>query len=233
MPISYKDLTEHTYTFDGKEYDDVEIKYDSRHGTAVYKKNVRPEYVWFNGTANHFLITDKITDTTKPLILNPIFGSYEDKVQPGDSAHPSKIWPVKIMRGKQPFDAGNMTLIQPKLAGKIKGSHALWADYDWNASCKAGMDYLGLPYSGKYSFMETQTIWPLNHEVSQATQALQCIECHNSSDSRLSELTGFYLPGRDKNPWVDNLGIAFVILVVAGVTIHTVLRIVSNKKVNN
>jgi len=232
-PIFDEEQPEHSYTFDGVKYNDVEIKYDSRHGTAVYKKNVRPEYVWFNGTANHHLITDKIADTTKPLILNPLFGSYEDNVHPGDSAYPSKIWPVKIMRGKQPFDVGNMTLIQPKLAGKIKGSHALWADYDWDASCKAGMEYMGLPYSGKYSFLETQTIWPLNHEVSESQEALQCIECHNNSDSRLKNLAGFYLPGRDQNPWVDYIGAAFILLIIIGVSIHALLRMTSNHKKNN
>jgi len=231
-PIPTKKLNQHTFTFSGKEYKDVTVKFDSKHGTAVYKKNMRPEYVWFNGTANHHLLNDKIADTSKALVLNPLLGSYEDNVHPVDSAFPSKIWPVKVMRAKQAFDPVNMLLIQPKLVGG-KGSSALWADFDWNASSKAGMAYLGLPYSGKYSFIETQTLWPLNHEVSEASQALQCIDCHNSQDSRLAELTGFYLPGRDQNPWVDNIGIIFVILVIAGVTIHSVLRIVSNKKVNN
>lgn len=231
-PIFDKEMPGHTYTYDGKVYKDVEIQYDSRHGTAIFKKDVQPEYVWFNGTADHYLTGDKIKDTTKTLVLNPLFGSYADNVRPADSAHPSKIWPVKIMRGKQPFDPVNRILIQPKLAGKIKGSNALWADYDWNASCKAGMDYIGQPYSGHYSFIKTESMWPLNHEVSQSEQALQCADCHNATDSRLKNLTGFYLPGRDHNSWVDNSGLLFILLVVLGVTIHGTLRVVSNKKNN-
>jgi len=228
-PVPHDKLSGNTYTFEGKTYNDVEIQFDSKHGTAVFKKNVQPEYVWFNGTANHHLINDKITDTTKAVILNPLFGSYADNVHPVDSAYPSKIWPVKIMRGKQPYDPVNMLLIQPKLVGKAEDG-ALWADFDWNTSSKAGMEYMGLPYSGKYAFIETQTIWPLNHEVSQAKEALQCIDCHNSSDSRLKELTGFYLPGRDQNYLLDMSGILFIILVLLGVSIHGVLRVVSNSK---
>ncbi len=229
-PIFKKMLTDSTYTFDGKTYTDVEVEYDSRHGTAVMKKDVWPEYKWFNGTANHFLITDKITDTLNPLILNPLFGSYQDHYAPINPANRSKIWPVKVMRGKQPYDRGNMTLVQPKLAGKIKGSNALWADYDWDASIKAGMDYLDLPYSGEYGFIETQTLWPLNHEVSQSKQALQCADCHNASNSRLENLTGFYLPGRDNSSLLDSAGLIFLILVLLGVSIHGLLRITSSKK---
>ena len=200
-----------------------------KHGTAVFKKDLRPEYIWFNGTADHHLLTDKIKDTSEVLVLNPLFGSYHDNIYPADSAFPSKIWPVKVMRGKQPYDPVNRLVIQPKLVGK-KGSSALWSDFDWNASSKAGMEYLGLPYSGKYDFIETETLWPLNHEISTSDNALTCIECHNSQDSRLKNLAGFYLPGRDQNPLVDYVGIIFIILVLAGVSIHGFLRVVSNKK---
>ena len=231
-PIFDKKMPGDTYTYNGKVYKNVEIQYDSRHGTAVFKKNVQPEYVWFNGTANHYLTGQKIKDTIQPLILNPLFGSYADNVYPADSAHPSKIWPVKIMRGKQPFDPVNRLLIQPKLAGKIKGSNALWADFNWNASCKAGMEYIGLPYSGHYSFLKTESMWPLNHEVSQSAQALQCADCHSPNNSRLKNLTGFYLPGRDHNSWVDDSGVLFLILILLGVSIHGGIRMVSNKKNN-
>jgi len=228
--IKKMETADSTYTFDGVVYDDVEIHFDPKHGTAVFKKDVCPEYIWFNGTADHFLIEDKIKDTTKPVILNPLLGSYEDHYQPADPTSPSKIWPVKIMRGKQPYDVKNLTLVQPKLAGKIKGSNALWVDFSWNNSIQAGMDYLGRPYSGDYGFIETQTLWPLNHEVSQKNQALQCADCHNADDSRLKNLTGFYLPGRDQNSLLDYTGLIFLILVLAGVSIHGFFRITSSKK---
>ena len=232
-PIPTKKLEEHSFTFGGKEYHDVEIKFDSKHGTAVYKKNMRPEYIWFNGTADHHLLTDKIADTSKVLVLNPLFGSYSDNVHPGDFEHPSKIWPVKVMRAKQPYDPVTRLVIQPKLVGSKKGSNALWVDFDWDASARAGMEYVGLPYSGQYDFIETHTLWPLNHEVSVSNEALQCIDCHNNTDSRLKSLAGFYLPGRDQNPWVDYMGAAFILLIIIGVSIHALLRITSNKKTNN
>lgn len=228
-PIFDKDLPGHTYIYNGKVYKNVEIQYDSRHGTAVFKKDVSPEYVWFNGTANHHLLGDKITDTTKPLILNPLFGSYKDNAFPKDPKNPSKIWPVKIMRGKQPYDPVNMLLIQPKLAGKIKGSNALWVDYNWKASAKAGMESVGLPFSGHVGFLETESMWLLSHEVAPASQSLQCAACHNQKDSKLKNLTGFYMPGRDHSSLLDNLGLIFIILVLMGVSVHGFLRVISNK----
>jgi len=218
---------------DGKPYtewsEDKLHEYDTKHGTAIFGKDLQPEYIWFNGTADHFLITDKVKDTTKPLVLNQLFGSYQDYFNPVDSAHRSKIFPVKVMRGKQIYDPVNRTIIQPKLVGP-KGSGAYWADYDWNASAKAGMDYLNLPYSGKYDFISTESFWPLNHEVSKSDKALKCVDCHRSDGGRLKNLTGFYLPGRDHNSLLDYFGVGFIILVLVGVSIHGTIRIISNKK---
>ncbi|MCD6333662.1 MAG: hypothetical protein J7L89_10370 [Bacteroidales bacterium] len=201
-------------------------EYDSKYGDAEWASLLQPEYVWFNGTANHHLIRDKIASI--PLQLNTLNGSYSDNIHPANPHNVSKIWPVKIMRGKQIYDTVNQVLIQPKLVGK-KGSGAFWADFNWQASATAGMKYLGLPYSGKYGFIETESYWPVNHMVSPADQALQCTDCH-SHNGRLQNLTGFYLPGRDHNRLIDRFGVIFILLVTLGVAIHGFLRISSNKK---
>lgn len=217
----------------GKPYDEEEelspdsIKeYSSKHGTAIFVKNVVPEYVWFNGNTKIHMFRDKITES--PLVLNKLIGSYEDNIHPKDYNHPSKIYPVKVMRGKQIYDYNYKTLIQPKTVGP-KGSGAYWADFDWNASAKAGMEYLGYPYSGKYGFVKTESYWLLNHMVAPKEEALKCESCH-SRNSRLAGLTDFYLPGRDKNTAIEIGGIIFLILVILGVGGHTVLRIVSKKQ---
>ncbi|MBN2614519.1 MAG: tetrathionate reductase family octaheme c-type cytochrome [Bacteroidales bacterium] len=228
-PIPGETLPGNTYTFDGKTFCNVTIHYDSKHGTAVFQKNVEPEYVWFNGTANHHLLHDKIGDTASPLTLNPLFGSYQDRVSPANPENPSKIWPVKVMRGKQPYDPVNRLLINPKLFSREKGKGALWVDFDWNVSAKAGMEYVGLPYSGQLAFMKTQSMWLLNHEVAPADQALQCTACHTNTNSKLKNLSGFYLPGRDNSNLLDNAGLVFIILVLIGVSVHGILRIVSRK----
>ncbi len=212
-----------------KESEDKLHEYDSKHGDATFGKNLKPEYVWFNGTADHHLIEDKID--TVPLELNHLFGSYEDNLHPANPHNVSKIWPVKIMRGKQIYDTVRKTLIQPKLVGK-KGSGAFWADFDWQASATAGMKYMGLPYSGHYGFVETRSYWPINHMVSPAKEALQCADCH-SKQGRLTYLTGFYLPGRDHHNGLDLVGLLFILLVTAGVLVHSFLRVASGRQNEN
>lgn len=199
-------------------------KYYSHKGTFVYRSNVKPEYFWFDGTATHTLVSDTI-DATSVVQINSLGGCSTDGV--------SKIWPVKVHRGKQPYDIVHKTLIQPKLWDKVKGNGALWLDYDWDVAAQNGMDYLGLPYSGQWDFIETEMYWPLNHQVSPASQALTCKECHTSSDEgRLANMDGFYIPGRDRMAGVEYFGYAIVILSLLGVVTHAVIRMFFAKPKN-
>jgi len=202
--------------------------YLSIKGTFVYDKNVIPEYYWFNGLADHFLITDTIT--TIPIQMNTLEGSYKDKGENCESSECSKIWPVKVHRGKQPYDVVNNTLVQPKLWSPQKGDSAYWLDFNWNNSITAGMNYLGLPYSGEYDFIETEMYWPLNHQVSPADKSLKCVDCHTSSEKgRLANLRDFYLPGRDRFTLIDSIGIILLIFTSLGVVIHGGIRIIMGR----
>ncbi len=209
--------------------DTVIYEYDSRHGGAILAKDLKPEYLWWNGYTDHHFITDPIKKDT--VDLNPLMGSYEDNLHPMDPKHPSKIYPVKVMRGNQIYDTKYHRLINPKLVGK-KGSGGYWRDFNWDSSAALGMAYRGLKYSGHYGFIETRSYWPLNHEVAPASQALSCEACH-SRNSRLANLKDFYLPGRDVNKTIDLIGWLMVIGAIIGVTIHGTLRIIANKKVKN
>ena len=202
--------------------------YLSIKGSFVWDDHVIPEYYWFNGLADHFLITDTIKSL--PLQMNSLEGSYTDKGSNCESSACSKIWPVKVHRGKQPYDVVYNKLVQPKLWAPKKGDSAYWQDFDWDKSIIAGMKYLDLPYSGKYGFVETEMYWPLNHQVSPADKSLQCTDCHTSSEKgRLANLRDFYLPGRDRFAIIDNVGILLLILASIGVIIHGGIRIVLRK----
>ena len=217
---------------DGKEIHENDAdgnhNYLSIKGNFVYDDHVTPEYYWFNGIAGHHLITD-IIDTV-PVQMNSLDGSYHDKGINRRSDEPSKIWPVKVHRGKQVYDVVNRTLIQPKLWSPNTGDSAYWKDFDWDMASKAGMDYLGLPYSGEYDFVETEMYWPLNHMVSHSEESLQCIDCHTRDNGRLANLNDFYLPGRDRNKYLDGFGILIILGALAGVTFHSILRRILKKK---
>ena len=206
--------------------DSVIYEYDSRHAAAILAKNVIPDYVWWNGYTDHHFLEDSITGDT--INLNKLMGSYADNLNPMNLKHPSKIYPVKIMRGNQIYDAAYHKLINPKLVG-LKGSGAYWRDFNWDSSATKGMEYLGLKYSGHHDFINTRSYWPLNHEVASANNALTCEECHRPN-GRLEKLSSFYLPGRDRSSFIEWFGILAILGAILGVLIHGTLRILSTKK---
>lgn len=201
------------------EDEDGNETYLSIKGEFVWKKNVQPEYVWFNGTADHYVIGDKV-DTTKVIKMNTLNGSYKDKE--------SKIIPVKIHRAKQIYDCQNKMIIQPKLYAEEKGEGGYWKDFDWDIAAKLGMESVDAPYSGNYCFVHTEMYWPVNHMVSTADKSVECTECHTRENSRLAELQDFYMPGRDRSKWVDAGGRILIILALLGVFMHGAIRIVSH-----
>ncbi len=196
--------------------------YLSIKGSFTWGKNLKPDYIWFNGTATHYLLGDKIEDTAKPVILNSLKGSYSDKV--------SKIVPVKIHTAKQPFDPVNKLLIQPKLFSENKGEGAFWKDFDWNKASEEGMKVVNLPFSGNISFINTIMYWPVNHMVSIKENSVKCVECHTNNGSRLAGLNDFYMPARDRNNIVEAAGYALLALSFVGVLSHGIVRIVSSRK---
>lgn len=209
---------------DGEPYEEDDSlgnhTYMSIKGSFVWKKNVEPEYVWFNGTANHYLLGDKV-DTTDVIRINSFNGSYDDR--------DSKIIPVKIHRAKQIYDPVYKTLIQPKLFAPEKGDGAFWKDFNWNTAAAAGMKEVRLPYSGTYTFVNTEMYWPINHMVSKKEKAVQCAECHTREHGRLAALQGFYMPGRNYNAGVELFGKVLILLSVLGVVGHAAVRIVASR----
>lgn len=208
---------------DGKPYQEEDSlgnhSYLSLKGSFEWARNLKPDYVWFNGTADQYQLGDSITEV--PVQINRLFGSYHDKS--------SKIIPVKTHLGDQIYDKQYRRLVQPKLYADQKGDSAYWQDFDWQAAATAGMKHAGLPYSGDYGFIETKMYWPLNHMVAPKEQALSCTECHTrSTEGRLAKLTGFYVPGRDHNKTLSLGGGWLIVLTLLTVVAHASIRIGSN-----
>jgi octaheme c-type cytochrome (tetrathionate reductase family) len=196
--------------------------YLSIKGSFTWGKNLKPDYIWFNGTAQHYLLGDKIEDTTKPVVLNTLNGSYSDKE--------SKIIPVKIHTARQPFDPVTKMLLQPKLFAEKKGEGAFWKDFNWISASEEGMKDVNLPFSGKISFINTKMYWPVNHMVSSKENTVKCVECHTKENSRLADLNDFYMPARNSNSFIEFAGFSILILSLVGVFSHGTIRIISSRR---
>jgi len=185
--------------------------YMSIKGSFVWGRQLKPEYAWSNGTASHYLIGETF-DAGKPLQINELHGDYADP--------DAKIIPVKIHRAKQIYDTEFKYLIQPKTVSNRPGDGGYWKEFNWNRAAEEGMKEVGLPFSGKYGFAQTEMTWPINHMVSPKAQTVGCTECHTRKDGRLAKLGGFYMPGRDSNTWIERIGGSLVLLTLVGVGAH-------------
>lgn len=194
------------------------VTYLTKKGDFGWGENVQPEYAWFNGDIRWTLLEDEI-DPSKVVPLNSVGGSYTDQG--------ARIWPFKVMRGKQPYDSGNDKMVIPHLFGKSKDAY--WKGFDWKRSLKTGMQDAGAEFSGEYGFVETSMHTPLTHMVSPKEEALGCADCH-SQDGRLAGITDFYMPGRDKNSLLDMFGWLMILGTLGGVSLHGLARIFAKSR---
>ncbi|PLX87735.1 MAG: cytochrome C [Desulfuromonas sp.] len=143
--------------------------YVTKKGDMKYGMNLSPEYAWYTDGKNQAYIRGEKFDPSKPLIMAAPIATRADSG--------AKVYPFKVMRGKQIYDSKNNILITAHLVGE----DGFWKTFDWNKAAEIGMKASGLPYSGEYGFAETVMYWRLNHQVSPKEEALQCLDCHGDS----------------------------------------------------
>ena len=160
------------------------VVYTSEKGKYEVGEHVVPEYIWFNGEIDYPEAKDQIARGDSVLSINRFVGSASDGK--------SRIWPVKVFRGVQPYDPVNKTLIMPHTYGT--DAAAYFKSFNWEKAAAAGMADRGLPFSGKVDFIKSEMTWPLTHMVAPKEQTLACKECHNAKGSlangRLKNLPG-------------------------------------------
>lgn len=140
--------------------------YNMMKGEFIWGMNVTPTYAWFNGSFDKYYLGDEVDPDGITVLTAPLGDRYDAD---------SKIYPFKIHLAKQISDAQYDYLIIPDLFG---GEDAYWVTYDWDRASRAGMEYVDMPYSGQYEFVETSLYESINHEVAPKEGALQCKDCH-------------------------------------------------------
>ncbi len=196
--------------------------YDSKKGNFTYETDVVPEYQWINGDVKYTLLGDpvKVGGVTE---INHYYGSATDGR--------SRIWPVKVFRGKQPYDLETKSLLVPHTATGYgeKDDTAFWQNFKWEAALQAGAEASGQKFGGKFDFVATEMTWPITHMVAPKEDALTCTQCH-SKHGRLQKVEGIYMPGRDNTAWLDTLGWLAVLGALVGVLAHGAVRVYLSRK---
>lgn len=157
--------TEWDWSEAGQDLGDDPHHYLKIKGEFVYEDNVVPEYEWYNGEIERYILGDVI-DPTTPTEMNPPTSSIVDPT--------ATIWPFKVHYAKQIYDSEYNYLIPPTTAGE----GGFWHEFDWDQAARLGAEANGLTYSGEYDFAPTTMHWPITHMVAPKDHALQCDECH-------------------------------------------------------
>ncbi|MFH1468003.1 MAG: tetrathionate reductase family octaheme c-type cytochrome [Pseudomonadota bacterium] len=149
-------------------------------GRFVFGQDVQPEYRWYDADAPvaRYITGDPVVPG-QVLALNTLCGSARD---PG-----ARIWPVKVHRGRQPYDTEHHHLLIPKTYGE--GGY--WTEYDWDQAFTLAAESTGLAYSGHYGWLETEMVWPLSHLTQPGARALQCQGCHGEGGRMDWEALGY------------------------------------------
>ena len=188
-------------------YDYLTIK-----GEMRWEKDVVPEYFWSNGSIMSNTASDMIDPSSVVKVAWPV-GSRDDRN--------SRIFPFKVHHGNQPYDKVNKTLLAPLLGGK----NGYWTTLDWPDALSRGQKALGLPFSGEYGFVNSTYVYPTTHMVAPKDNVVDCTECHIRENSRLENLAGFYMPGRDRFAPLDAIGWVAVLGALVGVVLHGLGRV--------
>jgi octaheme c-type cytochrome (tetrathionate reductase family) len=206
-------------TKDGKPYKTKgafgKYEYLSIKGKMEWKKNVEPEYYWFNGSIKSLTASDPI-DPSGTVRLSYPMGDRSDEN--------ARIFPFKTHRGVQPYDKIHKTLLAPILGG----NDGYWKTLDWQKALTKGSKALDLPYSGEFDFVDTTYVFPTTHMVAPKDNVVACKECH-TKEGRLANLGGFYMPGRDANRLLNVVGWGSVLAALIGVLLHGTARMIRRK----
>ena len=132
-------------------------------GEFKWAKDVVPAYAWYNGKSERYLTGEKVNPKNIVYLTKPV-GSIKDKN--------AKIYPFKVMEGKQPYDSKFNYLVTPQTFG------GYWKHMDWQKAITDGMKASGMKYSGQYGFVQTKMYWRINHMVVPKAAALSCDDCH-------------------------------------------------------
>ena len=200
-----------------KTHDELGKKnYMSIKGEFKWEKNVKPSYAWFDGSMHNLTLADTVSPDAMVNIQTP---------NGTPRAPGNKIHPFKVHYAKQPWDPKLKKLLAPMLSGP----QGYWETMNWPISLKAGMEAMGLPFSGEYDFIKTSFMYPVSHTIAPKEKALGCDDCHHragdGAGSRMAGVPGVYVPGRgdfiDLTQWAWRLLGVVVLLSI----FHAIFRI--------
>jgi hypothetical protein len=138
------------------------------HPASTTANNLLPEYRFWNHTNRNALLGEEAE-------VDPATGRYPTSRPIGGIDDPeSKLHAFKYKTAQQPLASSTQQLI-------ALDTSVFFATGDADAATRRGLENMGLDPGEPVDWIETDTFQALNHEVSPASEALDCASCHGST----------------------------------------------------
>ena len=142
------------------------------HPAADKLNDIKPVYRFWNGASKSYLLGETAA-------IDPVTGRYPTSRPIGHVSNPdAKLYAFKYKTAEQPITNDSSHLI-------ALATDVFFATGDAQAATEQGLANMGLPTSTPYSWIETDTLQMLNHQVGDEDAALGCDDCHGTNNGRI------------------------------------------------
>lgn len=142
------------------------------HPAADTLNDITPVYQFWNGSSRNYLLHETA-------VIDPATSRYPTSRPVGHVSNPdAKLYAFKYKTAEQPITNDTSRLI-------ALATDVFFATADAAAATEQGLQNMGLSTSTPYSWIETDTLQMLNHQVGDDDAALECNDCHGSGNGRI------------------------------------------------
>ncbi len=137
------------------------------HPTPVMAGEIVPRYGWWDGRSSTYLLYDDA-------VIDQKTGAIPTSRPVGDISGSSKIYPFKYKTATQPLASSFNQLI-------ALDTSVYFSSGNVGAAVESGLENMGYQANEPYEWVQTDTFQLITHEVSPASEALRCNDCHADS----------------------------------------------------
>jgi len=142
------------------------------HPASDKRNDELPVYRFWNGDSRNYLLHETA-------VIDPTTGRYPTSRPVGHVSNPdAKLYAFKYKTAEQPITNDTSLLI-------ALATDVFFATADPQAATEQGLQNMGLSTSSPYSWIETDTLQMLNHQVGNGDSALRCDDCHSPNNDRI------------------------------------------------
>jgi len=139
------------------------------HPTPTLAENLVPQYAWWDGTSVSYLLYEEA-------IIDQATGAIATSRPVGEvSSARSRLYPFKYKTATQPLVQNYNQLI-------ALDTSVYFSTGDADAAIRSGLENMNYSPDEPYEWVETDTLQLITHEVTPASAALNCTECHTNTN---------------------------------------------------